>query len=70
MAIIMPSNVLPKQEITKCTYRDIMNSRQIVDTDFTCLKQYECARLCDGGFCIIVASKRFIFANQHIIDIS
>eukprot|EP01084_Bolivina_argentea_P104811 187654_1 len=40
----------------------IMNSNKV--TDFDCLKQYECARLCDGGICIIVASKSFILQQN------
>ena len=58
------------EKLLNMTHHDIMKSKQIVDTDFTCLKQYECARLCDGGICIIVASKRFIIENEDNIDIS
>eukprot|EP01084_Bolivina_argentea_P284018 486609_1 len=52
-------------KLLNATVDTILNSK---DVGCKYIKQYECARLSDGGFCLIIANKKFI--TKHNINMS
>ena len=49
-------------------YKDVVNHTNIKNLGCKNISQYECARMSDGGFCLLIASKDFIDKNK--IDIN